>query len=91
MGESLTRAETIIRDTVTLINYILKREEINMGDISTLSYAINILSEEGYIFDERLIRRLKDAISNLRRGGKLSSIMKKSLELIRDQINNLRK
>ena len=75
MAENLTRAERIIEDTVALINYVLENKEINMGNISTLDYAINILDEEGYIFDERLLKNLKDAISNLKRGGKLTKTM----------------
>lgn len=91
MAESLTRAERIMEDTVTLINYILEKKEINMCQISTLSYAINILYEEGYIFDDRLLGNLKDAISNLKRGGKLTKPMELSLKLIRDKIKDLRR
>ncbi len=91
MAENLTRAERIIEDTVALINYVLENKEINMGNISTLDYAINILYEEGYIFDERLLKNLKDAISNLKRGGKLTKTMEISLKLIGDKIKNLRR
>ena len=91
MAENLTRAERIIEDTVALINYVLENKEINMDNISTLDYAIKLLYEEGYIFDERLLKNLKDAISNLKRGGKLTKTMEISLKLIGDKIKNLRR